>query len=204
MVGPVDAREVGHFERGGAHYDSTVAEQALEREMLPLVVLTSILGPDDTFRQIAAGVAGSDERAHWEARVYARAGSQREAVAAMLLLASTTPPALITTRLMNMNPRRAVFVDGPREPTDSRNALRVGTLETLLRGARVVAARPRRMCVECGDDSYRGVHCVTHLWMEQADREAARVILSAAAEQLGFQARKGPKARRAIRSAQPT
>ncbi len=195
---------MGHFERGGKHYRGTDAQQALEREMLPLVVLGSILGPDETFREIAAGVLGDAERAHWEARAYARSGSQREAIAAMLLLASTAPPELITTRLMNMNPRSAVYVDSPREPTDSKNALRVGTLETLLRGARVVAARPRGVCVECERGSYRGVHCAAHLWMEPGDREAARVLLSAAAEQLGLQTRKGPKARRATRSAQPT
>jgi hypothetical protein len=192
---------MGHFERGGRHYGGTPAERALEVSMLPVVVLGAELGVDETFRRYALDVAGDPPRADAIAVRYARSGVGRRAVATLLREATVAPPGLLTTRLMNMSTRRASFVDAPLAPGDPQNALQTRYLETLQRGALVVARRGARRCLACG--AYRVIgYCDSHdlEWgRAERDREAARVVLRAVAEELGLESPKAPKARREVR-----
>lgn len=200
-VAPREPSEVGLFEPGGRHYDGTPAQQALGVSMLPVVVLGGELGRDETFRRLALEVVGDGPRAYSLAARYARSGARRWAIAAMLIEASVAPPDALTTRLMNMSQRRAVFLNQALEDADPRNALQQRYIAKLFRGARIVARRGAHRCLECGAFRVSG-YCDSHYPLEHGqharDSDAARVILRAVAEQLGISSH-GPQARRARR-----
>jgi hypothetical protein len=202
-VAPGALSEVGHFERAGRHFDETPPVRALEVSMLPVIVLGAVLGGDETFRSYALEVADNPRRVAHLAGRYAHSGALRRAIAAMLIKASQAPPEALTTRLMNMSRKRAVFVEQPLEDTDPKNALQERYLLKLFRGARVVAHRGARRCLECGAYRVEG-YCDSHYPLEHGqqarDNDAARVILRAVAEQIGIPS-DGPQARRVRRRA---
>jgi hypothetical protein len=195
--------EVGHFQRGGRHFNETPAVRALEVSMLPVIVLGGVLGADETFRSYAMEVADNPHRAGTLAGRYAHSGAGRRAIEAMLIEASNAPPQALTTRLMNMSRKRAVYVEQPLADTDPKNALQERSLTKLGLGAEVVARRGARRCLECGAYRVEG-YCESHYPLEhgrqERDNDAARVILRAAAEEMGLPA-DGPKARRVRRRA---
>ncbi len=172
--------------------------------MTPVIVLSDALGVDEAFRRYALEVAGDPSRADAIAIRYARHGVGRQVVAAMLRKAAAAPPQFLTTRLMSMSRSRGCFIYAPLEPGDPRNALRTGRLEDLRRGAEIVCRRGAGLCLRCGvahnrDDHYCRACAPRTIAGVRSDQYAAREILRAVAEELGFESRKGPKVRRALR-----
>lgn len=176
--------------------------QALDLSVLPVEVLGGALGRDETFRRYALQVADDPARAALHARRYTRSETGRRVLAAMLLEASQAEPRLIETQLMNMGRQRGVWLEAPLEDRDPTHALQKRYLAKLLRGATVVVRRGAGCCLQCGAYKVAATYCESHRPLEHGqaarDKDAARVILRAVAEQMGIPA-DGPEARRVRR-----
>jgi hypothetical protein len=120
-------------------------------------------------------------------------------------LPTWSPRGAISWRLQKLG-IRAVFVNAPLDEEDARNALRAGKVESLLRGAEIVAWRGAGLCLGCGvkhnrEDRYCA-SCSPYPSERRADDHAAREVLRAVAEQLDIQT-DGPQSRRARRRRTP-
>ena len=200
-VAPTEPAHVGHFERGGRHYTGTPKERAQELAQLPAIMLGSALAACETFRGYALEVAADENRADELARQYALRGVGRRVIHLMLVEASRAPASFLSSRLQRLG-MRAVFVNAPLDGTDARYRLRAGKVDSLSRGAEVVARRGAGVCLGCGsahdrDDDYCA-SCDPWPAERRRDRHDARELLRAVAEQVGIES-DGPDARRVRR-----
>lgn len=191
--------EVGHFEPGGTHWDQTPKGRAAEVRAFAVWLLGIAFARTELFREQALEVAEDESRAEKFAFSYARSGAGKQVVVLMLITASRAPQNLVETRLMNLGFCGA-FEDAPLEPGDARYALRPATVESMWRGAQIVAWRGAGLCVRCGqhhdrDDDYCASCSPKTMREVRSDDNLARQVLRQAAEGLGIESA-GPQHRR--------
>lgn len=207
-VAPVETSSVGHFERGGRHFEGTRAQRAQDVWPLPTMIVGYEMANDSVFMRLADEAGGNLELARVLARVYVRRGPGLKAFAAMLVKASPIDdsPVRPVNRLMNMG-KRDRYVGSPPKDDDPTYAVQQRYIATLERGTRLLRLRGYRRCLECWAPlaaDNRRLYCSAHegsVWGGR-DRDAMTTTLRALAVQLGYDS-DGPQRRRVKRRIPP-